>query len=84
MEVAIIHGAMAYFTGATTTGLAKLGSVLTTILLVYATFPIAHIIRARGESLGASHNGMVSFIFKDFKDLMKGFVNFIQYVKLLL
>jgi hypothetical protein len=65
MEVAIIHGAMAYFTGATNTGLAKLGSVLTTILLIYSAFPIAHIIRARGESLGASHNGMVSFIFKD-------------------
>ena len=65
MEVAIIHGAMAYFTDATTTGLAKLGSVLTTILLVYSAFPIAHIIRARGESLGASHNGMVGFIFKD-------------------
>ena len=66
MEVAIINGAMAYFTNATSTGLAKMGSVLTTILLVYSAFPIAHIIRARGESLGASHHGMVGFIFKDF------------------
>jgi hypothetical protein len=65
MEVAIIHGAMTYFSNPAT-GLAKLGSVLTTLLLVYSAFPIAHIIRARGESLGASHNGMVGFIFKDF------------------
>lgn len=66
MEVAIITGAMTYFSNTTTTGLAKLGSALTTILLVYSAFPIAHIIKSRGESLGASHNGMVAFIFKDF------------------
>jgi hypothetical protein len=65
MEVAIINGAMTYFTAATSTGLAKIGSVLTTLLLIYSVFPIAHIIRARGESLGASHHGMVGFIFKD-------------------
>ena len=66
MEVAIIHGAMAYFSDAASTGLAKLGSVLTTILLIYSAFPIAHIIRARGEGLASAHHGMVGFIFKDF------------------
>ncbi|MEI6189535.1 MAG: hypothetical protein WCP61_03835 [Chitinophagia bacterium] len=66
MEVAIIRGAMAYFTDATSTGLGKAGSVLTTLLLIYSAFPIAHIIRSRGESLGGSHNGIVTFIFKDF------------------
>ena len=66
MEVAIIRGAMAYFTDATSTGLGKAGSVLTTLLLIYSAFPIAHIIRSRGESLGGSHHGIVTFIFKDF------------------
>ncbi len=66
MEVAVIKGAMTYFTDATTTGLGKAGSVLTTLLLLYAAFPIAHIIRSRGESLGGSHHGIVTFIFKDF------------------
>jgi hypothetical protein len=66
MEVAVIKGAMAYFTDAASTGLGKAGSVLTTLVLVYSAFPIAHIIRSRGESLGGSHNGIVTFIFKDF------------------
>ncbi len=66
MEVAIIHGAMGYFADTASTGLGKAGSVLTTLLLIYSAFPIAHIIRARGESLGGSHSGIVTFIFKDF------------------
>ena len=66
MEVAVIKGAMAYFTDAASTGLGKAGSVLTTLVLLYSAFPIAHIIRSRGESLGGSHNGIVTFIFKDF------------------
>jgi len=66
MEVAIIRGAIAYFTDTTTTGLGKVGSILTTALLIYSAFPIAHIIRSRGESLGGSHHGIVTFIFKDF------------------
>lgn len=66
MEVAVITGALAFFNDAANSGLAKAGSVLTTLLLVYSAFPIAHIIRSRGESLGGSHNGIVSFIFKDF------------------
>ena len=65
MEIAIISGAMGYFTDTTNTGLGKAGSVLTTLLLIYSAFPIAHIIKARGESLGGSHNGMVTFLFKD-------------------
>jgi len=65
MEIAIISGAMGYFTDASSTGLGKAGSVLTTLLLIYSAFPIAHIIKARGESLGGSHNGMVTFLFKD-------------------
>jgi len=65
MEIAIIMGAMD-FMGSDASGLAKAGSMLTTVLMMYSAFPIAHIIRSRGESLGASHNGMVGFMFKDF------------------
>ena len=66
IEVAIIHGAMAYFSDVAITALAKLGSILTTILLIYSAFPIAHIIRASGENLDSAHHGMLGFIFKDF------------------
>ena len=65
MEVAIIMGA-ADFMGSDAKGLAKAGSILTTVLLMYSAFPIAHVIRTHGENLGSSHNGMVSFMFKDF------------------
>ena len=66
MELAIISGAVNYFTDPATSGLGKLGTVLTALVLMYSAFPIANIIRSRGESLGNSHNGMVEFIFKDF------------------
>ena len=65
MEIAIVMGAMD-FMGSDASGLAKAGSMLTTVLMMYSAFPISHIIRSRGESLGASHNGMVGFMFKDF------------------
>lgn len=66
MEFAIIQGAIDFMSSADNSGLAKIGSVFTSLLLMYSAFPIAHIIRSRGESLGASHNGMVGFVFKDF------------------
>lgn len=65
MEVSVIMGAID-FMGSEATGLAKAGSILTTVLMMYSAFPISHIIRSRGESLGNSHNGMVGFMFKDF------------------
>ena len=68
MEVAVIKAAIEYFkdTSKINTGVGMAGSVLTTLLLVYSAFPIAHIIKSRGESLGGSHNGILTFIFKDF------------------
>ncbi len=65
MEVAIIKGAINYYNSEATV-VGKIGSALTSLLLIYSAFPIAHIIRSRGESLGNSHNGMVGFVFKDF------------------
>ncbi len=66
LEITIIKGAITYFQDPLASGVAKIGSVITTLLLVYSAFPIAQVIKSRGESLGGSHNGMVSFIFKDF------------------
>ena len=66
MEFAIISGAMDYFQNSDASALGKVGSVLTFLLLMYSAFPIASVIRSRGDSLGGAHNGMVEFVFKDF------------------
>lgn len=66
MEYAIITGALDFFQNSEASALGKVGSVLTFILLVYSAFPIANVIRSRGDSLGGTHNGMVEFVFKDF------------------
>ncbi len=66
MEYTIITGALDYFQNSDASALGKIGSVLTLILLVYSAFPIANVIRSRGDSLGGTHNGMVEFVFKDF------------------
>ena len=47
------------------TGLEKAGSIISFLLCLYAAFPLAHLIRSRGESLGGNHNGMISFLFQD-------------------
>lgn len=66
MEFAILKAAYHYFTSGEASGLSLVGSVLTTLVLVASAFPIAQLIRARGESLGSGHQGMVGFIFGDF------------------
>ena len=66
MEYAVIMGAMDYFQDTSTSSMGKIGSVFTFVLLAYAAFPMASVIRSRGDSLGGDHNGMVSFVFKDF------------------
>jgi len=66
IEYAIITSALDYFQNSDTSALGKAGSVLTFILLAYSAFPIANVIRSRGDSLGGAHNGMVEFVFKDF------------------
>ena len=66
MEATILKAAYTYFTTDTGGIIAKIGSVLTTLLLVASAFPIAQLIRTRGESLGSSHSGMIGFLFGDF------------------
>lgn len=46
-------------------GMEKIGSVLTYLVCIYACFPLAQLIRSRGESLGGAHHGMVSLLFND-------------------
>jgi len=65
IEWVVINGAMEYFQS-DASGLSKVGSAITTLLLIYSAFPIAHIIRKHGESLGDGYSGMVNFIFRDF------------------
>jgi hypothetical protein len=45
--------------------LSKVGSVLSILILIYAAFPLAQIIRNAGDSLASSSSGIISFIFKD-------------------
>lgn len=66
MEYAIIMGAVDFFQNSDAGALGKIGSVLTILLLVWSAFPIANVIRSRGDSMGGAHNGMVEFVFKDF------------------
>ena len=66
MEYSVIKAAMEFFKDPTVTAMGKVGSILTLVLIAYSAFPIAAVIRSRGESLGGKHKGMVEFIFKDF------------------
>ena len=52
MEYGIVKAAITYFTESTDGGVAKAGSVLAILVLIYAAFPIAKLIRTRGKSLG--------------------------------
>ncbi len=66
MEWGVLNAALAHFGNPAITIIGKVGSVVTLILMAYSAFPIAHIIKSKGETLGGSHNGMIEFIFKDF------------------
>lgn len=66
LEYSAIKGALGYFQNDPANGLAKALSLLTILVSIIAAFPIAALIRSRGESLGNSHGGMVSFVFSDF------------------
>lgn len=65
MEWSILQQMMDFY-NSDAGGVAKAFSTLTTVLMLYMAFPIAHVIRSRGESLGSSNSGMVNFLFRDF------------------
>ena len=56
-------------------GVQKLAAALCTVILIYAAFPIAQVVRSAGDSLAASKNSMVDFFFKDFILLSKLLLN---------
>ena len=47
-------------------GLGQVSAIVCLLILVYAAFPIAHVVRTAGDSLSASKSGSVDFIFRDF------------------
>lgn len=47
-------------------GLGQVSAILCSIILAYAAFPIAQVIRSAGDSLSSSGSGTVDFIFRDF------------------
>ncbi len=61
--ISVITGGMDALNAAD--GLGKLSAGLCTLVLIYAAFPIAQVIRSAGDSLAASKSGMVDFFFKD-------------------
>ena len=47
-------------------GLGQVSAIVCLLILVYAAFPIAHVVRTAGDSLSASKSSSVDFIFRDF------------------
>ncbi len=66
MEYGVLKAVLGLFGDAEVSMIGKVGSLLTLLLMAYSAFPMAQVIRSRGESLGGAHNGMVEFVFKDF------------------
>ncbi len=66
MEYTLVTNAIEYFTNGSGSMLAKIGSFISFILLAYAAFPMAQVIRSHGDSFHTEHKSMVEFVFKDF------------------
>ena len=64
MLLSVVNGGMDAFNGAE--GIGKLAAGLCMLILIYAAFPIAQVVRSAGDSLAASKSSMVEFFFKDF------------------
>ena len=47
-------------------GLGQVSVILCLLILIYAAFPIAQVVRSAGDSLSSSKSNSVDFIFKDF------------------
>ena len=65
MEYHVIDAAIEYFQSSAG-GLNKVLSVLTILVLMVSAFPMAQIIRKRGDSMKAKHSSMIEFVFSDF------------------
>jgi hypothetical protein len=47
-------------------GLGQVSAILCLLIMIYAAFPIAQVVRSAGDSLSSSKSNSVDFIFKDF------------------
>jgi len=64
MVMSVVNGGLDAVNGAD--GIGKVAAGLCTLILIYAAFPIAQVVRSAGDSLAASKSSMVDFFFKDF------------------
>ena len=64
MVMSVVNGGMDAVNGAD--GLGKVAAGLCTLILIYAAFPIAQVVRSAGDSLAASKKLYGRFLFKDF------------------
>ena len=62
--ISVITGGMDTMSSAS--GLGMVSGVVCLLILVYAAFPIAHVVRTAGDSLSGSKSNTVDFIFRDF------------------
>ena len=62
--ISVISGGMDTMSSAS--GLGQVSAIICLLILVYAAFPIAHVVRTAGDSLSASKSNSVDFIFRDF------------------
>ena len=62
--ISVITNGMDTFSSAS--GLGQVSAIVCLLILVYAAFPIAHVVRTAGDSLSASKSNSVDFIFRDF------------------
>ena len=62
--IAVVTNGMDTFSSAS--GLGQVSAVICLLILIYAAFPIAHVVRTAGDSLSASKSNSVDFIARDF------------------
>jgi hypothetical protein len=62
--IAVVTNGIDTFSSAS--GLGQVSAVICLLILVYAAFPIAHIVRKAGDSLSASKSNTVDFLARDF------------------
>ena len=62
--IAVVTNGMDTFSNAS--GLGQVSAVICLLILIYAAFPIAHVVRIAGDSLSASKSNSVDFIARDF------------------
>lgn len=62
--ITVITNGMDTFSSAS--GLGQVSAIICLLILIYAAFPIAHVVRTAGDSLAASKSNSVDFIFRDF------------------